>query len=66
MAHLIPFRGRAPTVHPTAWIAPTAVLIGDVEVGPGSSVWFGAVLRGDHPEHGIRVGARTSVQDNCV
>lgn len=66
MAHIIPFHGITPTVHPTAWVAPTAVLIGDVEVGPESSIWFGAVLRGDHPEHGIRIGARTSVQDNCV
>ena len=66
MAHIIPFNGVTPTVRPTAWVAPTAVLIGDVEVGPESSVWFGAVLRGDHPEHGIRVGARTSVQDSCV
>ncbi|HEY0304029.1 MAG TPA: gamma carbonic anhydrase family protein, partial [Longimicrobiales bacterium] len=31
-----------------------------------SSIWFGAVLRGDHPDHGIRIGARTSIQDNCV
>jgi carbonic anhydrase/acetyltransferase-like protein (isoleucine patch superfamily) len=53
-------------VHPTAFIAPTAVLIGHVEVGEESSVWFGAVLRGDDPEHGIRIGARTSIQDNCV
>lgn len=66
MAHIIPFNGITPTVHPTAWVAPTAVLIGDVEIGPESSIWFGAVLRGDHPEHGIRIGARTSVQDNCV
>jgi carbonic anhydrase/acetyltransferase-like protein (isoleucine patch superfamily) len=53
-------------VHPTAFIAPTAVLIGDVEVGEEASVWFGAVLRADHPEHGIRIGARCSIQDNCV
>lgn len=66
MAHIIPFNGITPTVDPTAWLAPTAVVIGDVEIGPESSVWFGAVLRGDHPEHGIRVGARTSLQDNCV
>lgn len=66
MPHLIAFGGRTPKVHPTAFVAPTAVLIGDVEVGPESSVWFGAVLRGDHPSHGIRIGARTSVQDNCV
>lgn len=66
MAHLIPFRGRKPRVHPTAFVAPTAVLIGDVEVGEESSIWFGAVLRGDHPTHGIRIGSRTSIQDNCV
>ncbi|MGH7483771.1 MAG: gamma carbonic anhydrase family protein [Longimicrobiales bacterium] len=66
MATLIPFGGLSPRVHPTAFIAPTAVLIGDVEVGEASSIWFGAVLRADHPEHGIRIGARTSVQDNCV
>jgi carbonic anhydrase/acetyltransferase-like protein (isoleucine patch superfamily) len=66
MAHIIPFNGHAPRVHPSAFLAPTAVLIGDVEVGADSSIWFGAVLRGDHPDHGIRVGARTSIQDNCV
>ena len=63
---LIAFNGVTPRVHPTAFIAPTAVLIGNVEIGAESSVWFGAVLRGDDPEHPIRVGARTSVQDNCV
>ena len=66
MAHIIAFNGKVPRIHPTAFIAETAVLIGDVEVGAESSVWFGAVLRGDHPDHGIRVGARTSIQDNCV
>lgn len=66
MAHIIAFNGKTPRVHPSAFIAPTAVLIGDVEIGAESSVWFGAVLRGDHPDHGIRVGARTSIQDNCV
>jgi carbonic anhydrase/acetyltransferase-like protein (isoleucine patch superfamily) len=66
MALIIPFNGKTPRIHASAFIAPTAVLIGDVEIGEESSVWFGAILRGDHPEHGIRVGARTSVQDNCV
>ncbi len=66
MANLIEFGGRRPRVHPDAFLAPTATLIGDVEIGPGSSVWFGAVLRADDPGHGIRVGARTSIQDNCV
>ncbi|HSG49313.1 MAG TPA: gamma carbonic anhydrase family protein [Longimicrobiales bacterium] len=66
MAHLISFNGVAPRVHPSAFLAPTAVLIGNVEVGPESSVWFGAVLRGDHADHPIIVGPRTSIQDNCV
>ena len=66
MALIIPFDGKTPRVHATAFLAPTAVLIGDVEIGAESSVWFGAVLRGDHPDHGIRVGERTSIQDNCV
>jgi carbonic anhydrase/acetyltransferase-like protein (isoleucine patch superfamily) len=51
-------------VHPDAYIAPTAVLIGDVEVGAGASVWFGAVLRGD--EAAIKVGEGANIQDNVV
>ncbi len=66
MALLLPYGGKTPQVAEDAFLAPTAVLIGDVRVGPQASVWFGAVLRGDHPEHGIVVGARSSVQDNCV
>lgn len=66
MAIIIPFEGVTPRIDPTAFLAPTAVLIGDVEIGADASVWFGAVLRGDHPDHGIRIGARASVQDNCV
>lgn len=66
MAILIPFGGVSPRVHPSAFLAPTAVLIGNVEVGAESSIWFGAVLRGDHPDHGIVIGPRTSIQDNCV
>ena len=42
------------------------MLIGNVEVGAESSIWFGAVLARRHPDHVIRVGARTSIQDNCV
>jgi len=61
---IIAHHGRTPKVDPTAFVAPTAVLIGDVEVGAESSIWFGAVLRGDNGP--IRVGARTSIQDNVV
>lgn len=61
---IIEYRGKRPYVHPSAFIAPTAVLIGDVEVGEEASIWFGAVLRGDNGP--IRIGARSSIQDNCV
>lgn len=64
MAHFLPFDGKEPQVAPDAFIAPTAVLIGDVVVEEGASVWFGAVLRGDFDK--IVVGAGSSVQDNCV
>jgi carbonic anhydrase/acetyltransferase-like protein (isoleucine patch superfamily) len=63
---ILTFDGRTPKIHETAFIASTAVLIGDVEVGAEASVWYGAVVRGDHPDHGIRIGARASIQDNCV
>ena len=56
--------GKRPKVHPDAYIAPTAVLIGDVEVGANASIWFGAVLRGD--EAAIKVGEGANVQDNVV
>jgi len=56
--------GKSPRVHPDAYIAPTAVLIGDVEVAAGASVWFGAVLRAD--EALIRIGEGANVQDNAV
>jgi len=66
MPTIIPFRGVTPDIHPSAFVAPGAVVIGNVTVGAEASIWFGAVLRGDDPDHGIVVGARTSVQDNCV
>ncbi|MCS6913684.1 MAG: gamma carbonic anhydrase family protein [Myxococcales bacterium] len=59
-----PFCGKAPRIDPTVYVAPTATIIGDVEIGPHSSIWFGAVLRGD--VFYIRIGAETSVQDNSV
>jgi carbonic anhydrase/acetyltransferase-like protein (isoleucine patch superfamily) len=56
--------GKRPTIHPDAYIAPTAVLIGDVVIGAGASVWFGAVLRGDDAQ--ISVGDGANIQDNVV
>ena len=63
---VFPYAGIHPRIHPTAFIAPGAVVIGNVSVGEEASVWFGAVIRGDEREHEIVIGARTSVQDNCV
>jgi carbonic anhydrase/acetyltransferase-like protein (isoleucine patch superfamily) len=60
----IEYNGKMPVVHATAFVAPTAVLIGDVEVGANSSIWFGAVIRGDNGP--IRIGDRSNVQDNAV
>jgi len=53
-----------PQIHETAYVAPDAVVIGRVTIGPEASVWPGAVLRGDHGY--ITVGARTSVQDGTI
>ena len=64
MAMLIEFEGIRPTVADTAFLAPTAVLVGDVHVAGGASIWFGAVLRGDFGP--IRIGADANVQDNVV
>ena len=66
MATILPYRGVFPRIHPSAFVAPTATVIGNVEIGEEASVWFGAVIRGDEVEHPIRIGARTSVQDTCV
>lgn len=61
---IIEYRGKRPRIAENVFIAPTAVIIGDVEIGEGASVWFGAVLRGDHGK--IIVGAGTSIQENAV
>ncbi|MEV6896348.1 gamma carbonic anhydrase family protein [Amycolatopsis sp. NPDC051372] len=61
---LFSFEGASPQVHPDAWIAPTATLIGDVTVEKDASVWYGAVIRADFGPIVIREGA--NVQDNSV
>ena len=55
---------KVPDIHPTAYVHPDAVVIGDVTIGEESTVWPHAVIRGD--DGYVRVGARTSIQDNCV
>jgi carbonic anhydrase/acetyltransferase-like protein (isoleucine patch superfamily) len=61
---LIPFKGVEPRVDGNAFVAPGAVLIGDVEIGPEASIWYNCVLRGD--VNRIRIGARTNIQDGTV
>jgi gamma-carbonic anhydrase len=58
------YRGIAPTIAPSAFVEDTAVVIGDVIIGPESSVWFHAVIRGD--VNHIRIGHRTNIQDLCL
>lgn len=63
--NIVTLGGHTPRIHPSVFVAPTAVVIGDVEIGEGSSVWFGVVIRGDVGS--IRIGKRTNVQDlACV
>jgi carbonic anhydrase/acetyltransferase-like protein (isoleucine patch superfamily) len=62
--NLLPHDGTSPQVAESAWVAPGAYVIGDVHLGEESSVWYGAVLRGDTEP--IRVGDRTNVQDGCI
>ena len=61
---LIALDGLQPRLAPDAWVQASAQVIGDVQLGVASSVWFNAVVRGD--VHPIRIGARTNVQDNCT
>jgi carbonic anhydrase/acetyltransferase-like protein (isoleucine patch superfamily) len=61
---LIELRGNKPKISPGAYVSPRATLIGDVEVGEGSSIWENAVLRADMGR--IRIGRHSSIQDNCT
>jgi gamma-carbonic anhydrase len=61
---LYPFEGKRPLVHPSAFVAPTAAVIGDVGIGAASSIWYHCVLRGD--TNTIRIGARSNIQDGTI
>jgi carbonic anhydrase/acetyltransferase-like protein (isoleucine patch superfamily) len=61
---LLPYGDKQPEAAPSAFVAPGAYVIGAVSLGEESSVWYGAVLRGD--TEAIRIGTRTNVQDGCV
>ncbi|HET6437735.1 MAG TPA: gamma carbonic anhydrase family protein [Anaeromyxobacter sp.] len=64
MATIAPFRGIAPRLHPSALVMEGSTVLGDVEIGEESSIWPGAVVRGD--VHWVRIGARTNLQDGSV
>ncbi len=61
---VLPFFGKAPKIHDSAFIAPGARIIGDVEIGPDASIWYNCVLRGDINR--IVIGARSNLQDGTV
>lgn len=61
---IVDFQGMGPRFDDTVYIAPNAVVIGDVEIGPGTNIWFGCLLRGD--VNPIRVGAGCNIQDGSI
>lgn len=61
---LYAFKGARPTRHPTAWVAPSAEVIGDVVLEEDVSIWFGAVIRGDNTR--MTIGARSNVQEGAM
>jgi gamma-carbonic anhydrase len=61
---ILPFGGKTPKIHPSAFIAPGCKIIGDVEIGEDASIWYNCVIRGDI--NFIRIGSRTNVQDGTV
>ena len=59
-----PYQGKTPKIHPTAWIAENAVIIGDVEIGPRVNIWYNVVIRGDLNR--IVIGEETNIQDGTI
>lgn len=64
MAIIKPYKGKYPKIHPSAFIAENAVIIGDVEIGEDCSIWYNVVIRGD--VNYIRIGDRTNIQDGTI
>ncbi|MFX1485258.1 MAG: gamma carbonic anhydrase family protein [Promethearchaeota archaeon] len=61
---ILPFGDKSPKIDPLTFVSPQATIIGDVEIGPGSNVWPGAVIRGDQTS--VRIGENTCIQDSVV
>lgn len=64
MSFILPYKNIFPKIDNSAWIAPNAVIAGDVEIGADSNIWFNCAMRGD--VHEIRIGKRTNIQDGSV
>lgn len=64
MALIVPLKGKNPVIGDNCFIAENATIVGDVVLGMGCSVWFGAVIRGD--VHSIKIGDNVNIQDNAV
>jgi carbonic anhydrase/acetyltransferase-like protein (isoleucine patch superfamily) len=61
---LYPYKGILPTIAESAWISPTASIVGDTHIGARSNIWFGVTVRGD--VHHVRIGEATNIQENAV
>jgi carbonic anhydrase/acetyltransferase-like protein (isoleucine patch superfamily) len=61
---ILDYEGKHPRIGDGVFLAPTSIITGDVEIGERSSIWFGAVIRGDRTL--IRIGRNTNIQDNCT
>lgn len=61
---ILPYKGITPQIHDNTFIAPSTSIVGDVEIGEGSNIWYNCVLRGDVND--IKIGKRTNVQDGTI
>ena len=61
---IMPFKGKTPKLGKNVFVAPTASIIGDVEIGDDTNIWFGVTIRGD--VNTVRIGSRTNIQDGTV
>lgn len=64
MKNILPYKGKSPNIHSSAFVAANAVISGDVEIKANSGIWYGCVIRGDVTK--ISIGENTNIQDNCV
>ena len=61
---ILEFKGKYPKIHSTAFIVENAMIIGDVEIGLGTNIWFYSIIRGD--QNSIRIGSNCNIQDACI